>query len=60
MLDEILRDVKEMALHCGAIHLKYFCSDDVNIIVRDFIAGMSDRYAVSLFEELFVPKSWNI
>ena len=36
------------------------CSDDVNIIVRDFIAGMSDRYAVSLFEELFVPKSWNI
>lgn len=31
MLEELLRDVKEMALHCGAIHMKYFCSDDVNI-----------------------------
>lgn len=24
----------------------------------DYIAGMSDRYAVELYEELFVPKSW--
>jgi len=28
--------------------------------VRDFVAGMTDRYAVALFEELFVPKSWSI
>ncbi len=33
---------------------------DTLLIVRDYIAGMTDRYAVSLFEELFVPKSWNI
>jgi dGTPase len=24
----------------------------------DFIAGMTDRYAVHTFEELFVPRSW--
>lgn len=24
----------------------------------DYIAGMTDRYAVKVFEELFVPKSW--
>lgn len=24
----------------------------------DYISGMSDRYAVSLFEELFIPRSW--
>ncbi len=35
-------------------------TDDTMLIVRDYIAGMTDRYAVSLFEELFVPKSWNI
>lgn len=35
-------------------------SNDTSIIVRDFIASMTDRYAVSMFEELFVPKSWNI
>lgn len=27
---------------------------------RDFLAGMTDRYAVALFEDLFVPKSWSV
>ncbi len=26
---------------------------------RDFLAGMTDRYAIALFQELFVPRSWN-
>jgi dGTPase len=25
---------------------------------RDFVAGMTDRYAVRLFEQLFIPKPW--
>jgi dGTPase len=25
---------------------------------RDFLAGMTDRFAVSLFEQLFIPKPW--
>ena len=28
-------------------------------IVCDYIAGMTDTYAVKKFEDLFVPKSWN-
>ncbi|WP_022852991.1 deoxyguanosinetriphosphate triphosphohydrolase [Thermodesulfatator atlanticus] len=28
--------------------------------VCDFIAGMTDRYALALFEKYFVPKSWPI
>jgi len=28
--------------------------------VCDYVAGMSDRYAISVFEDLFIPKSWNI
>jgi len=27
---------------------------------RDFVAGMTDRYAVRLFEQLFIPKPWAI
>lgn len=34
------------------------CSTDNMIIVRDHIAGMTDRYALSLYEKYFVPKSW--
>lgn len=28
--------------------------------VCDYIAGMSDQYAIDRFEELFVPKSWKV
>lgn len=29
-------------------------------VVCDYIAGMSDSYAIDLFQELFVPKAWNV
>jgi dGTPase len=35
-------------------------SDGLDTATRDFLAGMTDRYAVSLFEDLFVPRSWNV
>jgi dGTPase len=34
--------------------------DGIDVSTRDFIAGMTDRYAVRLFEQLFIPKPWNI
>ncbi len=33
--------------------------DGTETAVCDYIAGMTDRYAVNLFESLVVPKSWN-
>lgn len=30
----------------------------IDEIVKDQIAGMTDRYAISLFTDLFVPKAW--
>lgn len=30
------------------------------IAVCDYVAGMSDRYAIKLFNELIVPKSWQV
>ena len=28
--------------------------------VTDYISGMSDAYAVHVFEELFIPRKWHI
>ncbi len=28
--------------------------------VCDYIAGMTDSYAISVYEELFIPKGWNV
>ncbi len=30
----------------------------LDIAVKDFLAGMTDRYAISLFEQVFIPKPW--
>jgi len=32
--------------------------EGVDVAARDFLAGMTDRYAVALFERLFIPKPW--
>ncbi len=34
------------------------CSEDNMIVVRDYVAGMTDRYAISLYERFFVPSQW--
>lgn len=32
--------------------------DGVNEAVKDYIAGMTDRFALTLYTDLFVPRSW--
>ncbi len=38
---------------------KWLERDTVSRVVCDYIAGMTDRYAVSLYRQLFLPKMWN-
>jgi dGTPase len=33
-------------------------AEGLDAAARDFLAGMTDRYAVALYEELFIPKPW--
>ena len=33
-------------------------SEGIEIAVCDYIAGMTDRYAVAVYSELFIPKAW--
>lgn len=32
--------------------------EGLDAAARDFLAGMTDRYSISLYEQLFIPKSW--
>jgi dGTPase len=34
--------------------------EGIDVATRDFVAGMTDRYAVRLFEQLYIPKPWAI
>jgi dGTPase len=33
-------------------------SEGLDAAARDFLAGMTDRFAVTLYEQLFIPKPW--
>lgn len=35
-------------------------ADSIERRVCDYIAGMTDRYAISIFESLFIPKVWKV
>ena len=40
------------------LDLRVVESEGLDAATRDFVAGMTDRYAVRLFEQLFIPKPW--
>ena len=33
-------------------------TEGLDVATKDFVAGMTDRYAVNLYEQLFIPKPW--
>ena len=35
-------------------------SDTKEIVVCDYISGMTDQYCVEKFSEYFVPKAWQV
>lgn len=43
--------LKEYGGYCGE-------GEAINVAVTDFLAGMTDRYAMSLYQKLFFPQPW--
>ena len=42
----------------GLLDERIVATEGLDVAARDFLAGMSDRFAVSLYERLFIPKPW--
>ncbi|HXG88638.1 MAG TPA: deoxyguanosinetriphosphate triphosphohydrolase [Vicinamibacterales bacterium] len=40
------------------LDLRTVVAEGLDVAAQDFVAGMTDRYAVSLYERLFIPKPW--
>ena len=62
----VIRSAKKSGFIAGADVNEFRSATDPRAVeteigrahARDFIAGMTDRYAVSLFERLFIPRPW--
>jgi dGTPase len=52
---EKVRERPDQFLDAGTVE-----REGLDVATRDFVAGMTDRYAVRLFEQLFIPKPWSI
>lgn len=48
--DELPKEHKE-------IYININCNNED--IICDYIAGMTDRYVINLYRQIFIPKSWN-
>ncbi|PLX96062.1 MAG: deoxyguanosinetriphosphate triphosphohydrolase [Desulfuromonas sp.] len=46
---------EEALLRCGGVRPP---DDTIETAVTDFIAGMTDRYALNLYHQLFLPQPW--
>ena len=59
--EKIIRDLFAHVSENPEGFVKEYPADDPFIVrAVDFIAGMTDRYAMALYEQLFLPKSWPI
>jgi dGTPase len=41
-------------------HAQRIPGEEIETLVADFIAGMTDRYALTLYESIFMPQPWKI
>jgi len=59
--EKIIRDLFAYVMDRPLEYVKdYPAGDPVIVRAGDFIAGMTDRYAMSLYEQVFLPKAWPI
>ena len=58
MLIELFHYFVQHADRLPPLYKKRLEEDSVERCVCDFIAGMTDRYAIEVFNELYVPKVW--
>jgi dGTPase len=42
----------------GLLDSRIIESEGLDVAARDFVAGMTDRYAVALYERFYIPKPW--
>ena len=56
ILGGLWEKVKEQP--AGFLDYRTVEKEGVDVAVKDFLAGMTDRYAVNLYEQLFIPKPW--
>ncbi len=59
IIKELYNYIKERPDFLSEEAAKMLQYSDIDRVVCDYIAGMTDRYAVKKFYEIFIPESWH-
>ena len=60
LIESLYNYYHERPQELPAENLQLLETDGIDEVVKDHIAGMTDRYAIKLYTELFVPTGWRI
>lgn len=60
IVEGLYKVFKEKPELMSAEYLKICENEGIDRAVTDYIAGMTDHYAVMCYSEFYVPKSWNL
>lgn len=52
-----MEDVSRLNKECVEMML---AGEDQSVVVCDYIAGMTDNYAIEKFKDIYIPKSWQV
>ena len=55
--EKILNDLFDYFMEHPDLIEKHY-SDDIETVVVDYISGMTDRFALNLYQKIFLPKPW--
>ena len=60
MIEQLYRKFMEDPCRMPEEYAARVSAEEKETVICDYIAGMSDTYAIRLYEQLFVPKGWDI
>ena len=60
MIEQLYRKFMEDPCRMPEEYAARIGNEEKETVICDYIAGMSDTYAIRLYEQLFVPKGWDI
>ncbi len=60
LIESLYKYYKDNPADLGTEYIRIADVDGIDRAVCDYIAGMTDRFAVKMYQSLFIPRSWHL
>ena len=60
LIEQLYRKFMEDPCRMPAEYVARVDSEEREVVICDYISGMSDSYAIRLYERIFVPRGWDV